>query len=550
MKNKKLLVKILSFVLVLIVIMGTFVIVMPTSASAATQNQQNIVDRANYLWNCTWVCQKTVKGWNNAYTFVKGETYRLPYGQPIYSGKYIGYNVSIEDFLKSTKSASSVFYSSRSSYQKSSTYYATDCSAFVAWCWGTSRQTTYSIPNISKCIGKVTTSNATNKLQLGDCLNSSPHVVLVTNLKYDSNGAITEIEITEQTPPQLKKTIHTPASLAAKYGASYKIYRYTKNVPAAPEGYTYAGTDFSTQQTLLLGSKGLQVEHLQKALNVLGYGKLSVDGSMGEGTVGAVKSYQKDNGLTVDGKAGPNTLTSMKNKVTAIQKNLKTLKYYSGSIDGIFGTGSITALKNFQKDNGISATGVANAATLNAINNALTGSNTPSKDTTTETKPTVTETKAPETEAPKVEETAKPETNNNVSYTVNSKLKTNQTLKNGSSGTQVEYVQKALKVFGYLDGAVDGKYGNGTAAAVKAYQKDNGLTADGIAGSKTLTHLVNKATDLQIKLKKLGYYNGAIDAALGDGTVSAIKSFQKAKNLTVDGIAGSKTLTALKKAVG
>ena len=550
MKNKKLFVKILSFVLVLIVIMSTFIIVMPTSTSAATQNQQNIVDRANYLWNCTWVCQKTVKGWNNAYTFVKGETYRLPYGQPIYSGKYIGYNVSIDTFLESTKSASSVFYRSRSSYQKSSTYYATDCSAFVAWCWGTSRQTTYSIPSISKCIGNVTTSNATNKLQLGDCLNSSPHVVLVTNLKYDSNGAITEIEITEQTPPQLKKTIHTPASLAAKYGGSYKIYRYTKNVPAAPEGYTYAGTDFSTQQTLLLGSKGLQVEHLQKALNVLGYGTLSVDGSMGEGTVGAVKNYQKDNALTVDGKAGTNTLTSIKNKVTALQKNLKTLKYYKGSIDGIFGTSSITALKSFQKDNGISATGVANPATLNAITRALTGSNAPSKDTTAETtKPVAPETQAPETEAPKVEETAKPETNNNVSYTVNSKLKTNQTLKNGSSGTQVEYVQKALKVFGYLDGSIDGKYGNGTAAAVKAYQKANGLTADGIAGSKTLTHLVNKATDLQIKLKKLGYYNGAIDAALGDGTVSALKSFQKAKNLTVDGIAGNKTLTALKNAV-
>ena len=258
MASKKILKKILSFALVLIFVLSTFVIVMPTTTSAVTQNQQNIVDRANYLWNSTWVCKKTVKGWNSAYTFSAGSTYRLPYGQPIYSGKYIGYGVSVDEFLKSTQSASSVFYTSRSSYQKSSTYYATDCSAFVAWCWGTSRQTTYSIPNISTCIGNVTTSNATNKLQLGDCLNSSPHVVLVTGLKYNSNGAITQIEITEQTPPQLKKTTYTPSGLASKYGSSYKIYRYNKSVPAAPDGSTYVGGDeFYTSQLLVQGDNGV-----------------------------------------------------------------------------------------------------------------------------------------------------------------------------------------------------------------------------------------------------------------------------------------------------
>ena len=380
MQTKKIFTKILSFVLVLIFAVSTFTFVMPTSTSAVTQNQQNIVDRANYLWNSTWVCKKTVKGWNSAYTFYAGNTYRLPYGQPIYSGKYIGYGVSVDAFLESTKSSSSVFYNTRSKYQKTSTYYATDCSAFVAWCWGTSRQTTYSIPNISSCIGKVTTSNATYKLQLGDALNSSPHVVLVTGLTYNSSGAISKIEITEQTPPQLKKTTYTPSALASKYGASYKIYRYNKSVPAAPEGSNTVSSDgeFYTSQLLVKGSNGTQVEHLQKALNVLGYGTLTVDGGYGDKTLAAVKKYQSDNGLTVDGEAGQNTLTSIKNKTVAIQNNLKKLNYYTGSIDGIFGPKSVAALKAFQKDKGFSQTGVADSTTLAELTKAASSASSSS----------------------------------------------------------------------------------------------------------------------------------------------------------------------------
>ena len=46
-------------------------------------------------------------------------------------------------------------------------------------------------------------------------------------------------------------------------------------------------------------------------------------------------------------------------------------------------------------------------------------------------------------------------------------------------------VQEALKYAGYYKGTVDGKIGNMTKQAIKAFQKDHGLTADGIIGSKT-----------------------------------------------------------------
>lgn len=59
-------------------------------------------------------------------------------------------------------------------------------------------------------------------------------------------------------------------------------------------------------------------------------------------------------------------------------------------------------------------------------------------------------------------------------------------LRQGSSGATVKKVQQKLKNWGYYSGSVDGIYGKNTVAAVKLFQKKNGLTVDGIAGTKTL----------------------------------------------------------------
>lgn len=58
--------------------------------------------------------------------------------------------------------------------------------------------------------------------------------------------------------------------------------------------------------------------------------------------------------------------------------------------------------------------------------------------------------------------------------------------KYGSSGDEVRQIQEKLKRWGYYNGNVDGIYGSQTTEAVKAFQKKNGLTVDGIAGSQTL----------------------------------------------------------------
>lgn len=149
-----------------------------------------------------------------------------------------------------------------------------------------------------------------------------------------------------------------------------------------------------------------------------------------------------------------------------------------------------------------------------------------------------------------------------------------------SSGDSVEKLQQALKIKGYFYGTVDGKYGDMTVSAVKAFQKAVGLSQTGKADILTIAVLFNKtrittaANDpkmkgitkiaqitvpatsrkgdsgkkvlaLQQALKIKGYYKAAIDSKYGDLTVEAVRAFQKAKGLSVDGIAGNNTIKAL-----
>lgn len=279
---------------------------------AVTTNQQNMVDRADYMYNLTWVCQTTVSGWKGNYTFYEGSTYRVPYAWPVTAGKWVPYGVSFDTFLAAAADASSDFYTKQSYYTGNSgsysTYYGNDCSTFVSWCWDIStRQTTSSLPNYSTEIGSVTTSNVNNLLQLGDALNYvGSHVVLVTDIVYDSSGAITSIEITEQTPPQLKRSTYTVSGLVSKYGSSYNIYRYTGTVSAAPTGtsvnpdnYTVPTSDISYTAGSTMPS-GSQVYWVQAVLYQLGY-TIDVDGIYGSGSAGVVSQFQSDYGLTSNG---------------------------------------------------------------------------------------------------------------------------------------------------------------------------------------------------------------------------------------------------------
>lgn len=61
--------------------------------------------------------------------------------------------------------------------------------------------------------------------------------------------------------------------------------------------------------------------------------------------------------------------------------------------------------------------------------------------------------------------------------------------KRGASGATVTEIQTRLKAWGYYDGAVDGIYGSRTEAAVRYFQRKNGLSVDGQVGDQTLAAL-------------------------------------------------------------
>ena len=151
-----------------------------------------------------------------------------------------------------------------------------------------------------------------------------------------------------------------------------------------------------------------------------------------------------------------------------------------------------------------------------------------------------------------------------------------ETLEYGDRGSEVMELQKALLSLGFNPNGTDGKFGSGTRAAVKAYQKSRGLTTDGKAGNITLSLLYSevdsgassgssssgeatstnpntlkygssgsRVSELQTQLKKLGYYTGSVDGKFGAGTKRAVIAFQSANSLTPDGLAGTQTLALI-----
>lgn len=101
-----------------------------------------------------------------------------------------------------------------------------------------------------------------------------------------------------------------------------------------------------------------------------------------------------------------------------------------------------------------------------------------------------------------------------------------------ATGRTVVDLQTALKQLGYDPGAIDGMEGVATRAAVRAYQKDNGLTPDGDAGPMTWEELEKDLAELQSKSKRKSKDRiGAVGVGVGGtavltelvGEVSALK---------------------------
>lgn len=221
--------------------------------------------------------------------------------------------------------------------------------------------------------------------------------------------------------------------------------------------------------------------------------------------------------------------------VSKVQTELKALGYYYGQITGNAGPKTVAAIKSFQGKNGLTADGIAGPQTIAKIDAAYEAKGGSSSG----------------------------------SGSSASGLKLN------SKGTDVRNLQQDLTTLGYYWAKITGNFGEKTEAAVKRFQEENGLTADGVAGTKTLNAIAaavarkggtpasggnagttlklnsqgTKVSQLQTDLKQLGYYYAKITGNFGAKTEAAVKAFQKAKGLTADGVAGTKTLDAIAVAV-
>ena len=237
-------------------------------------------------------------------------------------------------------------------------------------------------------------------------------------------------------------------------------------------------------------------------------------------------------------------------EVTTLQQRLKRLGYFTGQINGNFGSATTSAVIRFQKAKGLTADGVVGDATAAALYNKQerTTAAGNSQRQVQRSDRTTTQSKKPVTSTSK-----------------------DNFLQPGDRGLEVRKLQSLLKQAGFYKDSVDGVFSASTVAAIKRFQQANQITVDGIAGPRTIALLqsvtrqsvgkpstsvtkrpsvqqnqsASQVKTLQQRLKQLGYYKGQINGSFNAETKEAVMSFQRTQGLVADGIPGVNTLSAI-----
>lgn len=329
-------------------------------------------------------------------------------------------------------------------------------------------------------------------------------------------------------------------------------------------------------EALAVGAEGAKVRALQQALTELGYYSGSIDGKYGAGTVAAVKALQAKNGLRATGIALPELqkmiyeerVRNSKNKrvlvntlppidgypmqqgdygdaVHALHQALTALGHYDGPIGYEYTKSTATAVRAYQKAHSIKQTGKVDSFTILSLKTHL-----------------ATPTPAP---LPDVLPGSTPLTDENIVE-----------IRSGARGLPVTRLQERLVALGYYSIVPDGIYNSDDIAALRQFQRVNGLDVTGVADLATqqVLYSVYALSDgaqlpspgaiptpapsllklgmageavqaMQARLIVLGYLTGNADGIFGTQTARAVSNFQKTNNLSADGIAGSQTLGAL-----
>lgn len=213
---------------------------------------ENIIKRARQLSEIKWTCLKDIEsypGGGDGLVFRKGVEYTgVPYGQPVHSGKYIGFACSIDDFAAAASDIESAMYTLRGENTWNYTseggdilycpYFSSDCSAFISYVWDLpERYTTYRIASETRKKGEKGYSDADflyvgrklSDLKVGYALNkSSSHIILVYDIIYDSHGKLLQVTTLEQTPPFMRLRVWGAGGNA---GSLNDLQRKISNAP-------------------------------------------------------------------------------------------------------------------------------------------------------------------------------------------------------------------------------------------------------------------------------------------------------------------------------
>lgn len=266
--------------------------------------------------------------------------------------------------------------------------------------------------------------------------------------------------------------------------------------------------DALAQSVLKRGARGSQVRRLQQELTQSGVYTGPVNGRFGPLTQRAVRRFQRENGLRVDGIVGRQTWSALNRinnqniagsfnrqpfvitnqppvigsnqafatsnfnefnrflqrgdvgaDVGALQQRLSNLGLYNSAIDRKYGSRTETAVRQFQFNFGLPVTGVADSRTLMALGLTNDGGFNPGIP-------------------------INPFDTNPLTTDPNS-----TSLRVGNRGQRVRQLQETLSRRGYNPGRIDGIFGSRTRDALIAFQLSRGLRANGVADRQTLIAL-------------------------------------------------------------
>ncbi len=241
-------------------------------------------------------------------------------------------------------------------------------------------------------------------------------------------------------------------------------------------------------QPLAPGNEGEEVTALQQQLARLYYYTGAINGVYDDATAVAILTFQADHALPQTGNADiatqqllfesryrPLRLGSIGDDVRRLQARLADLGYYSGKHSGTYLPATQEAVYTFQMCSGEIATGIADEETqilLYAEDAVTYEAGMAALPETTPAPPTVDLLdEAPRTPSP------------TVPY--------EKQLKYESKGALVKTLQQRLTDLGYYTGNISGNFLGHTRNAVKAFQTQNGLKADGIVGEATWNAMFN-----------------------------------------------------------